>query len=79
MKGTATRTTICGREIKLGDWVRVHHTTGRRGWIEGEIIEIWDLTTDGHHQARVSSGWCFHDNDEILEIRAAPLNLENDS
>ncbi len=69
MKGTATSITICGKRVGLGDWVRVHHSKGRQGWIEGEIIELWCPCLDGHHQARVSSGWCFHDNDEIEEHR----------
>lgn len=77
-KGKTTSMTICGRRIKLDDWVRVHYTTGRQGWVEGKIVELWGPETDGHFQARVSSGWCFHDHDEILELRATPTKGETE-
>lgn len=67
MKGLAKEITICGKKIKLGDYVEVEFTTGARfkgGRIKGKITELW---SDGHLQARVESGWCFHDNDNILD------------
>ena len=70
MAGTAKEVNICGRLIKLGDKVKVKYT-GRGGMsggtIEGEITELWSMELDNHLQGRVSSGWCFHDNDEIIE------------
>ena len=65
MKGTAKEITICGKKIKLGDTVKVNYSSG--GSVGGEIIELWSPVEDGHYQARVKSGWCFHDNDEIVE------------
>ena len=61
---------ICGKNIELGDYVRVRYTTGQTlkgGTIEGKIIKLWSPETDNHHQAQVESGWCFHDHDEIVE------------
>ena len=69
MKGTATEITICGKRIKLGDEVVVNYESG--GSIKGEVIEIWSPTEDGHFQARVKSGWCFHDHDEIVQHHRA--------
>lgn len=63
--GTALSTVICNRKISLGDWVRVRYMTG--GWVEGEIIELWEPPRDTTHQARVDSGWCFHQGDTIEE------------
>ena len=72
MIGTAKETTICGKTVRLRDWVRVRYMTGERmrgGEVEGEVVELWDPELDHHHQARVSSGWCFHDCDRILVHR----------
>lgn len=70
MSGTAKEVNICGRLISLGDKVKVKYT-GRGGMaggtIEGEITELWSMKLDNYLQGRVSSGWCFHDNDEIVE------------
>jgi len=68
-KGTATEVEMCGATLRLGDHVKVRYTTGRRmkgGTIEGEITELWSPELDNHLQARVDSGWCFHDHDEIV-------------
>lgn len=65
-KGTAKEITMCGRKIKLGDKLKVKYTEKGRfqgATIEGEVIELWD---EGHLQARLSNGWCFHDHDEII-------------
>jgi len=40
------------------------------GTIEGEITELWSPELDNHLQARVDSGWCFHDHDEIVTHNA---------
>lgn len=69
-KGTASETTICGTKIGIGDFVMVRYRNGdwtANAVISGRITEIWDPASDGHHQARVESGWCFHDKDEIVE------------
>jgi hypothetical protein len=66
-KGTTKEITICGQDIKLGDFMKVRYSSGRRmkgALIEGTVTELWDK---GHVQARLSCGWCFHDNDEIIE------------
>ena len=67
MKGTATTMTICGKRVKLGDFVRVKYMDGdsmKGGTIQGKIVELWD---EGLIQGRVESGWCFHDKDNILQ------------
>jgi hypothetical protein len=69
-KGTATEIRMCGKTLRLGDRVKVRYTTGtwsKGGTLEGEITELWSPELDNHWQARVDSGWCFHDYDEILE------------
>lgn len=74
MAGTAIETQICGKIVKLGDYVRVRYTPGGRmegETISGKVIELWSLKDDNHLQGRVESGWCFHDNDEILEHRSS--------
>ena len=80
MSGTAKEVNICNHLIRLGDKVKVKYTEKGRtpylmplpvqlagGTIEGEIIELWSPKLDNLLQARVSSGWCFHDQDEIIE------------
>lgn len=70
MSGTAKELMICEAKIKLGDYVEVEYTTGERmkgGRIKGKITELWSPELDGHYQARVESGWCFHDNDLLIE------------
>lgn len=69
MKGEATEVEICGIIINLNDFVKVEYTTGTRmkgGTIEGRVTELWGPES-GHLQARVDSGWCFHDHDRILK------------
>jgi len=69
MKGTATELTICGHDLRIGDYVEVQYTTGTKfigAVIKGKIVELWSPKLDGHLQARVDSGWCFHDHDRIL-------------
>jgi hypothetical protein len=74
MEGKAKEIFMCGRQLKLGDFVRVHYTTGRQGWVEGKITELWDKKSGANClQGRVESGWCFHDDDEIEEYRASEL------
>ena len=70
MKGTVNKVVICGKEIQLGDYVKVEYTTGiqfKGGTIKGKITELWDNTVGGNLQGRVENGWCFHDNDIIIE------------
>ena len=77
-KGTATEVEMCGATLRLGDHVKVRYTTGRRmkgGTIEGEITELWSPELDNHLQARVDSGWCFHDHDEIVTHNADDQSL----
>jgi hypothetical protein len=67
--GTATIINICNHELHIGDFVRVRYTTGKtmkNGEIWGTVVELWSYENDHHLQARVDSGWCFHDHDEIL-------------
>ena len=70
MKGTSKECFICGRRVGLGDHVEVEYTTGemmKGGRVKGVITEIWTPEKDGGYlQARVDSGWCFHDHDRIL-------------
>ena len=68
--GTATEISMCGTVLRLGDYVRVQYATGERmrgAIISGTITELWSPEHNNHLQARVSSGWCFHDCDEILK------------
>ncbi|KKK84036.1 hypothetical protein LCGC14_2787380 [marine sediment metagenome] len=67
-KGTAKEIVICGRKIKLGDKLKVRYTGGRfqDDTIQGEVIELWENKEGSRLQARLSNGWCFHDNDIIL-------------
>ena len=60
---------ICGREINVGDYVKVEYMTGVRmkgGTIKGTVTKLWD-DAGGLLQAQVDNGWCFHDCDKILE------------
>ena len=69
MSGTAKTSRMCGRTLALGDWVRVCYKGGGQ-WIEGKIIELWSPELDaGHLQARVESGWCFHDWDVVEQYK----------
>ena len=71
-KGTATEAQLCGRLVRLGDYVKVQYTSGRCGTVEGEVIELWSPEIGGHLQGRVSNfGWCFHDQDKILVHKRA--------
>ena len=65
MVGTAKQTQLCGKIVKLGDYVEVDCKCG--GSVKGEIIELWGLEEDDHLQGRVNSGWCFHDCDTITK------------
>ncbi len=69
-KGTAKEIVMCERRIKLGDKLKVRYTGEGRfqdATIEGEVIELWGKEEGSHLQARLSNGWCFHDNDIILK------------
>jgi len=60
---------ICGRNIKLGDELKVRYTTGHRfkgSIIKGKVIKLWNGEDDCIKQAQLSNGWCFHNHDEIL-------------
>lgn len=75
-KGTATEIMICGQVVKLGDHLKVRYLTGERmrgGTIEGEVVELWSDEKGAHLQGRLSSGWCFHDHDQILARREGRL------
>ncbi len=72
MTGTAKETQLCGKIVKLGDYVEVDYESG--GGIKGEIVELWGLKEDGHLQGRVKSGWCFHDNDTITKHELKPVD-----
>jgi len=74
-KGTATEILMCGHDLRLGDYVQVEYRNG--GGIRGNIIEIWSPELDNHEQARLESGWCFHDYDTIVGHKpAAQENME---
>mgnify|MGYP001586204829 FL=1 len=70
MTGTATEIKMCGTTIRLGDEMEVEYTTGERMRgcrIKGKVVELWSPeVSNGHLQARLSCGWCFHDQDRIL-------------
>ena len=72
--------TICGKSIKLGDFVKVRYTTGKNfkdGTVEGKTTKLWSPDNgDSHLQARVENGWCFHDDDEILEHKPQMDNAQ---
>jgi len=74
-KGTATEVRLCGHMVRLGDYVKVQYVSGRCGTVDGEITELWG-EDGGYPQGRVSNyGWCFHDQDEILEHRRAGVDI----
>jgi len=70
MTGTATEIKMCGRTIRLDDEMEVEYTTGERmkgGRIKGKVVELWSPeVSNGHLQARLSCGWCFHDQDRVI-------------
>ena len=70
MTGTATEIKICGKTIRLGDEMEVEYTTGKKmkgGRIKGKVVELWSPELgEGHFQARLSCGWCFHNYDRII-------------
>ena len=70
MQGTAKEVTICGRLVKLGDYMEIEYTSGKEtkgGRIKGEVIELWDAENhNGHLQGRLSCGWCFHNGDCVI-------------
>lgn len=75
MKGKATEIRMCGKTIKLGDFMKVEYTTGERmkgGTIKGKVVELWSPElSNGHLQARLDCGWCFHNHDKILQHESA--------
>ena len=70
MNGTATEIKMCGAAIRLGDDMEIEYTTGesmRGGRIKGKVVELWSPEiSNGHLQARLECGWCFHDQDRII-------------
>jgi hypothetical protein len=70
-KGLAKEITICGKLIKLGDNLKVRYTSGDKftgATIEGSVTELWSPESGSNVlQGRLSNGWCFHDNDEIIK------------
>lgn len=75
MIGKAKEIFICGKLIKLGDYVEVRYKNGDR--VRGEITGLWSPElSEGHLQARVKSGWCFHDTDTIIKHQANCLRKE---
>lgn len=70
MKGTATEIQMCGATIRLGDEMEVEYSGGletRGGRIRGKVVELWSPeVSNGHLQARLSCGWCFHHGDRIV-------------
>jgi len=79
-KGTATEVKICGRTVRLGDYLKVKYTTGtwsKNGTIEGQVTELWSPELNDHHQGRLDHGWCFHNHDEIL-LHKTPQTKEEE-
>ena len=70
MKGISKQISMCGRVIRLGDYIEVEYTTGDRmkgGILRGNVTELWSPETGAKHlQARINNGWCFHNHDRIL-------------
>lgn len=68
-KGLAKEVVICGRTVRLGDYLKVMYMIdGYRGCcIEGTVTELWSPELDGLLQGRLACGWCFHDYDEIID------------
>lgn len=75
---------ICGHNVKVGDYVKVQYTTGQtfKGRIiKGIITKLWDENSKdievknpkGFKQGQVEHGWCFHEEDHILEHTASAL------
>ena len=72
MEGKAKEIEMCGTTIRLGDEMEVKYTTGGGGQIKGKVVELWSPEiSEGHLQARLSCGWCFHNHDRIIShVRA---------
>ena len=72
-QGTAREVEMCGKTLRIGDYVKVRYTKGtwsKGGTLQGVITELWSPKLDNHLQARVDDTWCFHDYDEILTHNA---------
>ena len=71
---TLTELEICGRIVRLGDYVKVKYTSKGRfegARIKGHITQLFSLLHgDNCKQAQLDDGWCFHEGDKILEYEA---------
>lgn len=80
MKGKVTEIRMCSKTIKLGDFMEVEYTTGDRMKgcrIKGKVTELWSPEiSNGHLQARLDCGWCFHDYDKVLRHEQASPSRE---
>ncbi len=59
-------------QLKVGDYVCVEYTSGRRmkgGQIHGILTKLWtpDEHGAGGWQGQINDGWCFHVQDLLLE------------
>jgi len=65
---------ICGKEVNVGDYVKVKYTTGTRpkgGTVEGSITRLWD---NKYPQVQIDNRWCFHNQDIILKHQRGKQN-----
>ena len=59
---------ICGKDVRLGDYVVAMYTSGKKfggGTIRGIVTKMWELP---HLQVQLNDAWCFHDKDFIVEL-----------
>jgi hypothetical protein len=74
---------MCGRELEIGDYVEVKLTGRFSGTIlKGTITKLWDTAGDDlphapKKQAQINGGWCFHEEDEIIQhVKAGTGQVE---
>ena len=76
-KGMTKEVRMCGKTLRLGDYVEVQYTNSKMfSGIRGEIVELWSPENDEFLQTRVNSGWCFHEYDKI--VKHIPKEADND-
>ena len=60
--------------LTLGDFYKIRYETGERmrgGTIQGPLTRIWtpEEHRAGHWQGQINNGWCFHEEDTVVEHR----------
>ena len=75
MKSKIKEIIICGKKVKLGDYVEVEYKGADGGGIKGKIVKFATIEFDGFLQAELENGWAFHDYDIIKKHIASNENI----